>query len=345
MLAAVFQGRNDLRLERRPPPIAAPGEIVVRVRSCGVCGSDLRSWARGPSERYTVPVVLGHEFVGLVDHVGDGVEIPIGTRVTAAPAIPCGRCEACGRGSDNLCAELLDFGVNIDGGFAEYLRIPARSVDAGAVVSVPPSLPDAAAILGEPIGCCLRGQRLGNVAPGCSVLVIGDGPIGLAHVVVARTLGASRVLCVGHNPGRLATIARAGAETVEARDDADVASLVRSALAGPADVVIAAAPDPRAVELGVACVRDGGSVVAFGGLAGDPTISLDGNRIHYGEVTIVGSFNCTTQEFRAAIDLAGRVDHGLFEATSFPLERINDAFAAAAQRSVFKAVITMEQST
>lgn len=344
MLAAVLHGREDLRLEERPRPTAGPGEVVLRVRRCGICGSDVRTYARGPSARYALPIVLGHEFVGEVVELGPGVEgVPLGGRATAAPAIPCGTCAACRRGDDNLCQNLLDFGINIDGGLAEYVRIPARSVGAGALVVVPEQLSDAAAILGEPIGCCLRGLRRGAVRAGSTVVVIGDGPIGLTHAILAREIGAARVLCVGHNPARLEAIARtgAGALAVEAAAT-DPAGTILGALGQQADTVVAAVPDPRALETAVRLIRDGGVVVAFGGLAGDPSVTIDGNRLHYGEWTLVGSFNCTTAEFREAIDLAGRLDAGLFETTRYPLTRIIDAFEAARTRATLKAVVSME---
>ncbi len=343
MLAAVLYGRADLRLEERPRPTAGPGEVVLRVRRCGICGSDVRTYARGPSARYALPVVLGHEFVGQVVELGPGVEgVPLGARATAAPAIPCGRCAACRRGEDNLCQNLLDFGINIDGGLAEYVRIPARSIRAGALVVLPDQLSDAAAILGEPIGCCLRGLRRGAVRAGSTVVVIGDGPIGLTHAILAQEMGARRVLCVGHNPARLETIARAGAATLAVEATSDPAGAILAVLGQQPDTVVAAVPDPRALETAVRLIRDGGSVVAFGGLAGDPSITIDGNRLHYGEWTLVGSFNCTTAEFREAIDLAGRLDVGLFEATLYPLTRISDAFEAARTRATLKAVVSME---
>jgi len=344
MLAAVLHGPRDLRLDRLPRPVAGPGEVVLRIHRCGVCGSDLRSYLRGPSHRYRVPGILGHEFVGTVVELGPGAEaVPLGARATAAPAIPCGACAACRRGDENLCSELLDFGINIAGGFAEYVRVPARSLTAGAFVALDDALTDAAAILGEPIGCCLRGLRRGGVGPGSTVVVIGDGPIGLTHVVLARELGATRIICVGQNPSRLDAIARAGAETIAVNGGPDPVHLVGAALGGAlADTVVAATPDPRAVETALELVRDGGTVVAFGGLAGDPSVTVDANRIHYGELTLVGSFNCTTTEFREAIDLAGRLDTSLFETSLYPLDRIVEAFEAAATRRTLKAVITME---
>lgn len=343
MRAAVIHGPGDLRLEEVPRPVAGPGDIVIRVHRCGVCGSDLRSYLQGPSARYLVPGILGHEFVGTVVEVGDAVTATrIGDRVTAAPAIPCGVCRQCRRGADNLCQNLLDFGINIAGALAEYLLVPGRSVERGAVVPVPPALDDAGAILGEPIGCCLHGQRRGGLAAGSVVAVLGEGPIGLTHVVLARQAGASRVICLGLNAARLAVVARAGAETIDA-SDADAGALLGEAL-GPAgaDIVIAAAPDPRALETALAVVAPAGSVIAFGGLAGDPTIAVDGNRVHYGEHRLIGSFNCTTAEFREAIDLAERLDLGLWPAEPYPLARVVDAFEAAAAGTVFKAVVTME---
>jgi len=343
MLAALLYGQGDLRLEEIPRPAAGAGELVVRVHRCGVCGSDLRSYGRGPSARYLSPVILGHEFVGTVSEVGTGVAgFAVGDRVTAAPAIPCGVCDACRRGDDNLCADLLDFGINIAGALAEYVRIPARSVTAGAVVVVPERITDAAAILGEPIGCCLRGLRRGRVGPGSIVLVLGDGPIGLTHSLLARHLGAIRVVAAGISPARLAVVARAGFETLDVSSGDPVPQLLEMLGPARADTVVAAAPDPRAIETSLAVVRDGGSVVAFGGLAGDPHITLDGNRVHYGEHTLVGSFNCTTAEFREAIELAGTIDTDLFDARTYPLTEIVSAFEAAGNRTVMKAVVTME---
>lgn len=343
MLAAVLYGREDLRMEQVPVPAPGPADLLIRLDRCGVCGSDVRSYERGPSARYLSPVILGHELVGTVAELGAEVQgFALGDRVTVAPAIPCGVCDACRRGDDNLCRDLLDFGVNVAGGMAEYMLVPARLLVAGGVVAVPPTLSDAAAILGEPLGTCLRGEHRGRVGPGSVVVVMGDGPIGLTHAVLARHLGAQRVLVAGISAARLAIVGRAGFDVLDVSAGDPVRALERALAPGLADMVIAAAPDPRVIETGMAVVRPGGTVVAFGGLAGDPAITLDGNQIHYGELTLVGSFNCTTADFREAMDLAGAIDAGLFQAQTFPLREARAAFEVARRREVMKVVLTME---
>jgi L-iditol 2-dehydrogenase len=344
MLAAVLYGREDLRLEEVPVPALGPADMLIRLDRCGVCGSDVRSYERGPSARYMSPVILGHELVGRVAALGAEVDgFAPGDRVTVAPAIPCGVCAACRRGDDNLCSDLLDFGINVAGGMAEYMLVPARSLAAGGVVVVPPELPDAAAILGEPRATCLRGEHRGRVGPGSTVVVMGDGPIGLTHAVLARHLGAQRIIVAGLSPARLDVVGRAGFETLDVSPGDPVRLLKDVLTLAGADTVICAAPDPRVIETAMAVVRAGGTVVAFGGLAGDPAIRLDGNQIHYGELTLVGSFNCTTADFREAMGLAAAVDADLFQAQTFPLQEARAAFEVARRREVMKAVITMEQ--
>ena len=190
MRAAVFHGVRDIRLEERERRRPGRGEVAVRVKACGVCGTDVHMYHGAPgSVQIRPPVVLGHELSGEVAEVGAGVDrLADGDRVTVDPNMPCGRCFYCRIGRGHLCESLRAVGVTQDGGFAEYCIVPASQV-----YRVRQSVSFEAAALAEPLACCLHGIDRMAIRPGQEVAVFGVGPIGLMAVQLAFLSGASRV--------------------------------------------------------------------------------------------------------------------------------------------------------
>jgi len=324
-----------MRVTEWPDPILGPRDFLVQVARCGVCGSDLRTFFRGPSPRYRLPAILGHEFVGTIAETGEHVKgFQRGDRVTAAPAVPCGECFYCRRGEDNLCRQLLDFGINFEGGFAELIRIPARSIESGGLVKLKQDLSDDLAVWAEPLATVLHAQERAKISASHNVTVVGDGPMGLLHALAAKDQGATHVSVIGHHAKRLELARQVGADMTVMESEAN-------AIKGDSDVVIVAVSDGAAVESSFGLVRDGGVVVAFGGSSRESRVSISPYRLHYGEVTLMGSFNCTTEDFKHALELIPRLNLKPLRPRVVPLEAIVDGFRAAYAREAIKVVVEM----
>jgi len=345
MLAAVYHGPNDLRVEQAPKPRIGPGEMLVRVVSASICGTDLRIW-HGTHRMYPPGTVRipGHEIVGeIVELSPDVTEYHLGERVFCAPNAGCGHCPQCIRGNSNLCENYEALGVTIDGGFAEFVRISARSVRQGNVIRVDASLDPAVAALLEPFACVVRGQNALDIRPGHVVLVMGAGPIGVMHVKLAKARAAAKVIVSEPLAERRGQAALLGADRVvdPAAEDLSAAVAAESAGRG-ADVVIVAAPAHAAQQAAIQIAAIGGRINFFGGLPKDhPSVEIDANAIHYKELVVTGTTACSTADCLQAADImaAGLVDLSGMVSRRFALNAALEAFAAAEDRSSLKVVL------
>lgn len=345
MQAAVYCGPDDLRIEAVPVPVPAAGELLVRVRSASICGTDLRIY-HGQHRKFPPGTrrIPGHELAGTITALGAGVTgYEDGQSVFVAPNMGCGRCRQCMLGRNNLCAEYQALGVTIDGAFAEYVLIPAAAVDQGNVMRVSPQSDPAVLALIEPFACVLHGQDVLEIQPGESVLVMGAGPIGLMHLLLARLRGAGQVMVSEPLDIRRQQATLHGASRVFDPVHEDLADAVAEATAGQGvDTVIVAAPAHQVMEQAVQLAAIGGRINFFAGLPKDrPVVMVDANRIHYNEIRLTGTTACSTGDCRRAavllengcVDLAGLVSR------RFPLSRAIEAFAAAEDRRSFKVVL------
>lgn len=345
MLATVYHGANDLRVEQVALPRVGEGEILIQVRSASICGTDLRilhgAHRMFPAGTVRIP---GHEVVGDIAALGAGVSgYQPGERVFIAPNWGCGHCKQCVTGNSNRCASYGAIGVTRDGGFARFVLVPAVGVAQGCVMPVSAGVDPAAAALIEPFACVLRGQNALAIQPGDLVLVMGAGPIGQMHVRLARLRGAGRILVSEPNPGRRAQVLAAGADRVIDPGAESLDALVDAESGGlGADAVIVAAPAHAAQEQALKLAGIGGRINFFGGLPKDkPLIQFDSNLVHYKELLVTGTTACSTADCRqaAAIVSSGRVDLSSLISLRFPLERALDAFRAAEDRGALKVVI------
>lgn len=345
MLAAVYHRAYDLRVEEVALPGVASGEILVRVMSASICGTDLRIYHGAhrmfPEGTVRIP---GHEVVGEIAALGDGVSgYTTGQRVFIAPNWGCGHCRQCVTGNSNRCAAYGAIGVTRDGGFAEYVHVPAPAVTQGCVMPVSASVDAAEAALIEPFACVLRGQDALRIQPGEVVLVMGAGPIGQMHVRLARLRGAGRILVSEPNELRREQIRDAGADRVVDPTQEDLAAVVAAESAGSgADAVIVAAPAHTAQEQALRLAGIGGRINFFGGLPKDkPIIQFDSNLVHYKELVITGTTACSTADCRRAADIVSsrRVDLSSLVSRRFPLARAVEAFAAAEDGTSLKVVL------
>lgn len=344
MQAAVYHGPGDLRIETRPRPRIAAGEALLRVMGCGICGTDRRIVAGG--HRHYQPGTVripGHEAIGEVVEAGDAVRnLPTGP-VFVAPNIGCGRCAQCLSGNDNLCSNFEAIGITLDGGFAEYLRIPAAAIARGNVISLRKGLDPIAATLIEPLACVLRGQDPLHIRPEDTVLVIGAGPIGILHVMLARLKGAARILIADRWQSRLDFARQRGADIAIDVTTASLDAVVMAETAGRGtDVVIIAAPSAEAMTNALALAAIGGRISYFAGLPKEQsTVVHDANLLHYKELVITGTTACSTRDcYRAAeIVNAGRLDLEPLVTRRVTFASVVEEFRASKDRRSIKTVL------
>jgi L-iditol 2-dehydrogenase len=251
------------------------------------------------------PALFGHELAGDIVALGEHVEgFSVGQRVVAANSAPCLNCFYCRRGLENLCEDLL---FN-NGAYAEFIRIPARIVQRNTY-EIPAHLSYQDAALIEPLACVLKGLEETHVRPGDNVVVIGQGPIGLMFVRLAKVYGA-RVIALGRRTSQLQRAIRMGAhDALLNTEPEEVARQVRALTGGyGADVVIEAVGNPETWELAVHLLRRGGTVQFFGGCPSDARISLETQLLHYSEIKCVASFHHTPSYIRKALDIVSRGD-------------------------------------
>jgi len=321
-----FYAPRDVRVEDAPEPMAGPGELVIRVRNCSVCGTDAKIWQSG-HPNLSPPRVLGHEVAGEVVEAGEGAGgWSVGDRVQVIAAIPDGSCHECRHGWMTVCPNQERIGYQHDGGFAELMLVPAKVLAVDGVNRIPGGLSFAEASVAEPLSCVINGQEQAGVGEGQTVVVVGAGPIGCLHVRLARARGAARVFLVELSRRRLALAAGLVApDQAIAAGDSGTVEAVRKLTGGRgADVIIVAAASGRAQEDALQMAARRGTVSFFGGLPKDrPTISCDANIVHYREVGIVGANGSSPGHNRQALELiaSGAVPVADLITHRLPLER------------------------
>jgi len=335
--AAVCVPGTGIALEECPDPLLEPGDVLVRVRAVSICSTDLKIARRG---HFKIPPgtrrILGHEIAGEVVEVrAPEAGLRVGQRVGLVPNVGCGRCRACVAGLDALCPDYDALGITLDGGFAEFVRVPARAVQRGHVVPLPEEVAFEEAALAEPLSCVLNAHEAVATGPGDRVLVLGGGPMGLLNALVARVRGAGEVVVADPWPQRREIAREMGADEVLAPE------AVREYGDG-FDVVIVTAPDPRAQEQAVQVAGVRGRVNFFAGFPAErarPT--LDTNRVHYRQLLLTGTTGQTAEHYRRALRLLPRLrPHlGRLVTDRRPLEEVTAAMEAMAAKRSLKVVL------
>jgi L-iditol 2-dehydrogenase len=289
----VFQLVAPGRIEQHqtPSPTPARGELLIQVRAALTCGTDLKTWRRG-HPKIPLPSPFGHEFSGSVAAVGAGVTaFAPGDEVMAVHTAPCGDCFFCQAGQENLCDTLM--ATKVLGAFAEQILLPAHIVSRN-VYSKPPRLSYAEAAMLEPLSCVVYAGQLQPFRPGETVLILGAGPIGLLHLLLARVRGAGPVLVAGRRAGRLELARQLGAAAVIDVDRQEVLPWLRAWTEGRgADHLIECTGRPEVWEATPALVRKGGRILLYGGCPAGATVTFDAARLHYDEITLQGVFHFT----------------------------------------------------
>lgn len=339
-----FHAPGDVRIEEAPEPEPGPGDVLIRVRACSTCGTDVKI-SRFGHHHIVPPRVMGHEIAGEITGLGAEVgDRAVGDRVQVIAAIPCGRCGECRRGRMSVCPNQESMGYHHDGGFAEYMVVPAKVLAVDGLNKIPDGLGFAEASVAEPLACVINGQNLARVGEGDDVVVMGSGPIGCLHVRLARARGAARVLLVDINPERLelaAGLVRPDA-TVNGGDTDAVDAVLKLTEGRGADVVITAAASGAAQEQAISMAARQGRISFFGGLPKDgPIIACDSNLVHYRELTIVGANGSSPANNAEALALiaGGAVPVSDLITHRLPLSAALDAFGLVARGEAIKVTI------
>ncbi len=334
MKAAILHGPRDLRVESATRPEVRGDEVLVRVAMAGLCGTDYRIWSGDRPVAY--PRVMGHEFVGRVEAVGtDVTRVAPGDRVAVEPNYSCGTCPLCWEGNKNLCLARTAVGIDVDGCFAELVRVPAR-----CCWPAPAGVADEDLVLTEPLAVAVRAVGRADVRSGETVAVVGAGTIGLLAVQVARGHGA-RVLVVSRSGRRFALAKDLGAEATHAVGGGPLEAQAR-AFSGRegVDCVVETAGTAEAVNYALALVRPGGRVVLTG-LPHEPT-PVEFFSVVRREITILGSM-IYQDEFAEAMRLVadGTVRTRPLVSHRFALDAIGDAFVTHAQPDSIKVALVI----
>ena len=328
MRAVVYRGVNDMRVETVPVPAIGPGELLVKVATCGICGTDLKKIHTGS---HSAPRVFGHEMAGTIVKVGDAVtRFEVGERVMVFHHVPCGECYYCRKQTPAQCPLYKKVGVTAGfepsgGGFAEYIRVMDFVVANRGVVRIPDWVPFEQAAFVEPVNTVLKGVKLLNLAPDDTVLVIGQGPIGLMWAALARRTGA-RVLTSDLYPERHAIAARFGLRNpIHAGTENVIERVLEETEGRGADAVVLAVGGNALIKTAVAAARPGGKVMLFAQTQhGEAT--FDPGAVCVDEKTLLGSYSSSFPILDEVTDLVFNGYRNGFDLTQlishrFPIEQ------------------------
>lgn len=339
MKAAVFYGKNDVRVEERAIPAVREDDVLIRVHACGICGTDVHIFCGDEGAAPTPPnTVLGHEFAGEVAAVGAHVTgISVGDPVCVDPNRLCGSCEFCRRGEGHFCTAITGIGTTVDGGFAEYCAVPSSQVyPVGNGVSYEQ------AAMAEPVSCCLHGIELCQIPRGGTVLIIGCGMIGLIMLQLARLSGAARCIVIEPVEEKRKLALKLGADLALDPAAGSVAARLKASRLEQIDTVIECVGRPETMEQAVSLAGKCSTVMLFGLTKADSTIRVRPFELFKKEITLRSSY-INPYTFPAAVNLitGGKLDVTSMICKTEPLSRLPAILADGKLRSAGKYILTM----
>lgn len=342
MKAALIAGKGLVQLREVPTPKIGRTELLVRMRACGICGTDLEK-VHGD---HITPPILGHEVAGVIEEVGTRVQgFAVGDRVAVHHHISCRRCYFCKNGLETLCDEYSK--SNLDPcGLAELFRVPESLVRGGTVYRLPDSMTFEEGSQVEPVGCCVRALRKAGVKPGNTAAIFGVGPVGLTHLHLLKFFGATHLYAVDVVKKRRDCAMKLGADLAfdPTTDDAPKAVLLLTGGVG-VDLAIVATANLKALESAFGTVRKGGTVLLFGAPTRGSLLTLDVSSMFLREVRFQSSYSTSETEMRIALELirTKRVRPSEIITDRLPLSRTIEAIGLADRASEAIKVIVENQ--
>jgi L-iditol 2-dehydrogenase len=342
MKAALLKSIKTIEISDIDVPKVTPNSVLIKVKSCGICGSDLKFFNYGDRVK-EFPAILGHEIAGEVVEVGRDVDTySVGDRVALGNEIPCKNCAPCKKGFESVCDNVQSVGTTIPGGLCEYMLIPEKMVQNGPISLMPKNVSFDEGALAEPLGCVVNGLEFAKMQEGKTVLIVGTGPIGAMMINVAKIQGASKVVIVDKNPKRLDMVRKFGADHYINSENFLNEALSLSNGNGY-DVVMSACSDNNAHNQAVMAVAKGGAVNLFGGVAkGLPdNISFSNNFTHYRQCYVGGSFSMNLSHHKKALEYISmeKIQTKNLITHKYSLEQILDGFDAVQNSRGLKVMI------
>lgn len=341
MKSAVFYGKHDLRVENSPMPKVGPEDILIQVKACGICGTDVHIYEgdKGAAE-VTPPTILGHEFSGVIAEVGSDVtKYKVGDRVCIDPNCYCGKCDFCRNGIAHYCTDMIGYGTTVNGGFAEYCSVNQRQV-----YKLGDNTTFEQGAMTEPVACCLHGMDMCNIHPGSNVVVIGGGMIGLLMLQLSKLAGAARVALLEPVESKRVVAKKLGADILIDPINENVEEELKKAGMIWVNTVIECVGKTATIQQAIDIVGNKGTVMMFGLTKPDDTIAVKPFQIFQKEIELKSSFiNPYTQ--KRALDLidSGRLDVSSMVYAVESLENLADILSSPELRAKGKYIISPEK--
>jgi L-iditol 2-dehydrogenase len=344
MKAMVVEDYDKMSVCEVEKPGIGDNDVLLRVRACAICGSDIRILHSG-NKRVKFPAIIGHEISGDVVEVGKNVtKFKTGDRISMGADVPCGECAFCEAGIGNNCQINYAIGYQFQGGFAEYMPLNKTTVDFGPVHKMPEHMSYEEGALAEPLACVLNALELSPVRLGDTAVVIGAGPLGCMMVNVMKKMGPAKIILVQRSRHRLEMAKKTvNADVFVCSGEEDPVKRVLAETNGlGADVVITACPSPEAQQDAVNMAKNRAYINFFGGLPKErENVVLNTNIIHYKELFITGAHGAMPRHHQKAVDLiaSGTIDVKPYITQSFPLDQVKEAFARAESHEGMRVVV------
>ena len=343
MKAAIIKEQNKIKLMDVDDPEIEEGDILIEVKACAICGTDIKLLRFGYSGM-VLPLTLGHELSGIIKDIKKiDADFKIGDRVTINPNIPCGVCHYCKKDLPTACDNLRTIGIHINGGFANYIKIPSEAVKHGCLFKIPENVSFEEATLIDPASCAINASELSNINEDDIVVIIGAGPAGCLNAEVSKALGAKKTILIQRSEKRLNLSKFTGADVYINSSKQDVMEAVMRETNGRGpDVIIVACASKEAQELSVDMISKRGNINLFGGLPrGESTIDFNSNAIHYKEAFITGTHGGSNAHCKKALDMisSGEIKAKEYLSYEFSLNSFNEAIKVAEEKSGFKVIV------
>jgi L-iditol 2-dehydrogenase len=306
MKAALLYNKDDIRIKEIKVPDINSNEILLKIKSASICGTDVRMFRNGYKNiNEENPLVLGHELSGIIEKVGASVTgFKEGMRIAVAPNMGCGQCDWCVSGSTHLCEEYKAFGININGGFAEYTKIPEPAIRQGNIMELPAHVSFDEAALAEPLACVYNAFERAAIRLGDDVLILGAGPIGLMHALMAKKGGAAKVIIGDVGEERLNHAAEMDSSYICCHINELKEKIKQLTNGRGVDVCITANPVPASQIMALELMAINGRVIYFGGLPANSDLSgINTNLIHYKQLIVSGTTRQSVMQFRKVLKL------------------------------------------
>ena len=341
MKAAAYYSQQDIRIEETPTPEIGEDEVLVEMKACGICGSDLMDWYL----KRRAPLVLGHEPTGIITEAGSKVkQFNVGDRVFVHHHVACLTCHYCKHGDYTLCKQFHE--THIDpGGLAEYFRVPAPNLQIDTL-EIPETLSFEEATLIEPVGCCIRAFNKSSIQPEDTVVIIGAGATGIIHTALSKIFGASKTIVSDLIDYRLQMARKFGADVIVNPKNENLKAVVNAETDGiGADLVVVTAPSLEAYKSGLSICRKGGKLCVFAPTSPEKYLQINPKELFFSEIQIIPSYSTSHLETRKALELmkTGRLKVKQLITHRFRLADAAKAFKTALEVKESLKIIVLNQ--